>query len=371
MELLDQLNLLQRKFIELSERTKTEEATKNAFVMPFLHSVLGYDVFDPKEVVPEYVCDLGIKKGEKIDYAIFSNGSVQMLVECKKCSEGLNIHHASQLFRYFHATSARIGLLANGRHFWFFTDLDAPNKMDEKPFLEIDLLDIDEHVIPNIEKLTKAKFDLESVISSAEELKYIGQLKKLLAHQLSKPSDEFIKLFASKVYEGVLTQRVREQFSTLLLKAVEQHLSDLLNDRLKAAIKPTLSFNAEGVEGDLRDIDLGGERGVEESKSSELVDIQTSSQEIEGFFAVKSIVRSFVDITRVVHRDSRSYFAILLDNNNRKPICRLHMNRSNKYIGLFDAEKNETRMLIESVDDIYKYSEELIATVLGYQKTTG
>lgn len=366
MEFLDKLTLLQRKFADLSETIKTEEATKNAFVMPFLHSVLGYDVFDPKEVVPEFVCDLGIKKGEKIDYAIFNNGTVQMLVECKKCSEGLNINHASQLFRYFHATSARIGLLTNGRHFWFFTDLDAPNKMDDKPFLVLDLLDIDEHVIQDIEKLTKSKFDLDSVISSAEELKYIGQLKKLLAEQLSRPSDDFIRIFASKVYDGVLTQKVREQFSILLAKATEQHLSDLLNDRLKAAIKPVAPLKSDASQESktetLSNEDLDGV-----SERVEQASVETTAQEIEGFFVVKSIVRSVVDVARVVHRDSMSYFAILLDDNNRKPICRLHLNRSKKYIGLFDADKNETRFQIDTVDDIYKYSEQLQATVQRHQ----
>lgn len=367
MELVDQLTLLQRKFQALSSSIKTEEATKNAFVMPFLHSVLGYDVFDPKEVVPEYICDLGIKKGEKIDYAVFSNGAVQMLIECKKCTENLNVNHASQLFRYFHATSARIGLLTNGRHFWFFTDLDAPNKMDEKPFLVLDLLDIDEHVLPDLEKLTKSKFDLNAVISSAEELKYIGQLKKLLAEQLSKPSDEFVRIFATKVYDGVITQRVRDQFSALLSKAVEQHLSDLLNDRLKAAIKPVAATNIESQITALGSSTEDQEVDIDVVNRVESADIETTAQEIEGFFVVKSIVRAAVDVTRVVHRDAISYFAILLDDNNRRPICRLHMNRAKKYIGLFDEEKNETRHQIESVDDIYQFSEHLINTVTRYK----
>ena len=124
--------------------------------MPFIRNVLGYDVFDPTEVLPEFVCDVGTKKGEKIDYAIFKGGELQILIECKKIGEPLNINHASQLFRYFHVTTAKICILTNGRVYKFYTDLDAPNKMDEKPFLELDLLDIDEHAVPELRKLTVA-----------------------------------------------------------------------------------------------------------------------------------------------------------------------------------------------------------------------
>ncbi|HFM0609703.1 TPA: type I restriction endonuclease, partial [Escherichia coli] len=150
------MNSLSAKIKQQAGVIETEEATKNAFVMPFINNVLGYDVFDPTEVIPEFVCDIGTKKGEKIDYAILKNSEVQILIECKKIGDPLNINHASQLFRYFHVTNARISILTNGQVYKFFTDLEAPNKMDEKPFLEIDLLDLDETVVPEIKKLTKS-----------------------------------------------------------------------------------------------------------------------------------------------------------------------------------------------------------------------
>ena len=220
MEFFEKLNSLASKIRQQGAAIKTEEATKNAFVMPFINTVLGYDVFDPTEVTPEFVCDVGTKKGEKIDYAILKEGEVQILVECKKIGEPLNINHASQLFRYFHVTNARISILTNGQVYKFFTDLDAPNKMDEKPFLELDLLDIDEHAVPELIKLTKSAFDVESIINSAGELKYVSQIKKEIAAQFSKPEDDFVKFFASRVYDGIITQRVREQFTELTRKAV-------------------------------------------------------------------------------------------------------------------------------------------------------
>lgn len=193
MEFIEKLNALAAKIRQQAAAIQTEEATKNAFVMPFIHSVLGYDVFDPTEVTPEYVCDVGTKKGEKIDYAILKNGEVQILVECKKIGEPLNVNHAGQLFRYFHVTNARIAILTNGQIFKFFTDLDAPNKMDEKPFLELDLLEIDEHSVPELLKLTKSAFDLGSIINAVGELKYVSQIKKVIATQFSAPEDNFIK----------------------------------------------------------------------------------------------------------------------------------------------------------------------------------
>ncbi|WP_413794458.1 MULTISPECIES: type I restriction endonuclease [unclassified Pseudomonas] len=357
MEFIERLNAMSAKVNQLASTIQTEEATKTAFVMPFIHTVLGYDVFDPSEVVPEYICDVGTKKGEKIDYAILKNGQIQILIETKKIGESLNINHASQLFRYFHVTTARISILTNGRFYRFFTDLDAPNKMDEKPFLEIDLLDVDEHVIPELQKLTKSAFDVESIINAAGELKYVGQIKREMASQFTQPDDDFVRFFASRIYEGVITQKVREQFALLTKKAASQFLNDQINDRLKSAIS--------GVP-----LPTPAERVVSESQP-ETNDapedrVLTTMEELEGFHIIKAIVRTVIDSKRIAHRDTQSYFGILLDDNNRKPIARLHFNRTQKYLGIFDKDKNETRHPIDSLDQIYEFSESLKETIAFY-----
>ncbi|MFC2974691.1 type I restriction endonuclease [Azotobacter bryophylli] len=356
MEFIERLNSLAAKIRQQSAAIQTEEATKNAFVMPFINTVLGYDVFDPTEVTPEYVCDIGTKKGEKIDYAILKNGEVQILIECKKIGESLNINHASQLFRYFHVTNARISILTNGQVYKFFTDLDAPNKMDEKPFLELDLLDIDEYVVPELLKLTKSAFDVESIINAAGELKYVSQIKKVIATQLSVPDEDFVKLIASRVYDGIITQKVRDQFSELTRKAAAQFLNDQVNERLKSAMSGSASA-------------ISTVPAHEENISPEKIEddkVVTTIEEMEGFHIVKAIVRSAVEAKRIVQRDTQSYCGVLLDDNNRKPICRLHFNRSQKYIGIFDKEKNETRHPIEALDDIYNFSDQLRDTVGFY-----
>ena len=299
MEFIDKLNSLSAKIKQQAGVIETEEATKNAFVMPFINNVLGYDVFDPTEVIPEFVCDIGTKKGEKIDYAILKNSEVQILIECKKIGDPLNINHASQLFRYFHVTNARISILTNGQVYKFFTDLEAPNKMDEKPFLEIDLLDLDETVVPEIKKLTKSAFDLESIINAAGELKYVSLIKKVLHAQMNNPEEDFAKLTK---------------------KAANQYINSQINERLKSAIGG----------GSLSVIDSNSHNEEVECINKEETDIATTMEELEGFHIVKAIVRVVLDAPRIVHRDTKSYFGILVDDNNRKPLCRLHFNRNQK-----------------------------------------
>lgn len=358
MEIIEKLNALSRKLQGVQQSLQTEEATKTALVMPFIHGVLGYDVFDPHEVVPEYTCDVGTKKGEKIDYAILKDGEIQILIECKKLGEPLNLNHASQLFRYFHVTSARISILTNGRFYKFFTDLEAPNKMDEKPFLELDLLDLDEHIVPEIDKLTKTSFDLESIINSAEELKYISQIKKMLATEFQTPSEAFVRMICGRAYEGIITQKVRDQFTFLTKKSMVQFLNDQINERLKTALhgstSPNLNFAAP-----IDQRPSEPEVVSAEPTNSDEAAIITTVEELEGFHIVRAIVRKVIDVKRIQFRDTQSYFGILVDDNNRRPICRLHFNRSQKYIGLLDENKAETRHAINSLDDIYQFTAEL------------
>ena len=171
MDFIDHLRALASRIATTKDLIQTEEATKNAMIMPFIQA-LGYNVFDPLEVTPELVADVGTKKGEKVDYAILREAKPIILFECKKCGADLHINHASQLFRYFHVTEARFGVLTNGLVYRFFTDLDQPNKMDEKPFLEFNILDFKEQDVEELKKFAKSAFDVDSILTTANELKY-------------------------------------------------------------------------------------------------------------------------------------------------------------------------------------------------------
>ncbi|SDN73766.1 hypothetical protein SAMN05216368_10746 [Cryobacterium flavum] len=363
MEFAELIGALALKVRNQREAIQTEEATKNAFIMPFISTILGYDVFNPLEVVPEFTADVGVKKGEKVDYAIMRDGEVQILIECKKSTEALKIEHASQLFRYFAVTNARIAVLTNGEIYQFYTDLDAPNRMDEKPFLVLDLMDIDETLIPELRKLTKDVFDLDSIINSAEELKYIGQIKRTIAAQFTEPEDEWIRFFTTRVYDGAFTQKVREQFTSLVTKSTKQFLNDQVNDRLKTALGGSNFSGSSAAEGDVIN-----SHDIVEVDLARDTEIQTTLEELEGYQIVKAIACSEVKPQRVRHRDSKSYFAVLLDDNNRKPVARLHFNgKKQKYLGVFDAEKVETRHPIESLDEIYLFANDIRETIKSYQ----
>jgi hypothetical protein len=359
MEIAERTQALALKIRKQKGSIETEEATKNAFVMPFISTVLGYDVFNPAEVIPEFTADVGTKRGEKIDYAISHDGKVQLLVEVKKVNDPLRIEHASQLFRYFAVTNARIAILTNGEVYQFYTDLDAPNVMDAKPFLVLDFSALDETLLPELAKLTKESFDLESVISAAGELKYIGQLKRVLAAQFKQPEDDWVRVLTTRVYDGSFTQRVREQFLPLVTQAARQFLNEQVNDRLKNALGgPDAYVSVSTTPTAEPEPEM-----VEESTDSDVV---TTEEELDGYRIVRAIVCSEVDVARVVARDNKTYCGILLDDNNRKPIARLWLNRAKKYLGVFDEHKVETRIPIDAVTDIYQHADLLRLTVVRY-----
>ena len=350
MDLKDQLKLIADR-TKHKESIQTEEATKNAFVMPFLQS-LGYDVFNPLEVVPEFIADIGIKKGEKIDYAIFKDGHPTILVECKDWRQNLNVHDG-QLLRYFHVSKAKFGLLTNGITYRFYSDLVAPNKMDEKPFLEFNITDIKDNQIEELKKFHKANFDAESIVNTASEMKYMNELKHLLNKELTEPSAEFVKYFASKVYVGRVTEKILEQFTELTKKSVQHYISDLITERLKTALSK---------EDEKNKVEITAEENLEDISK-----VNTTEEELEGFLIVKTILRQKIPVGRITYRDAQSYFAIFLDDNNRKAVCRLYLNGGKKFIGTLDENKKETKNEIQSLDDIFNYSVELLKTIEQYE----
>ena len=353
MDLKDQLKLIADR-TKHKESIQTEEATKNAFVMPFLQS-LGYDVFNPLEVVPEFIADIGIKKGEKIDYAIFKDGHPTILIECKDWRQNLNVHDG-QLLRYFHVSKAKFGLLTNGIVYRFYSDLVAPNKMDEKPFLEFNITEIKDNQIEELKKFHKANFDAESIVNTASEMKYMNELKHLLHQELTEPSSEFVKYLAKQVYPSVVTAKVLEQFTELTKKSIQHYISDLITERLKTALSKEDEKNK--VENE-----ISAEQNLEDISK-----INTTEEELEAFLIVKTILRQKVPATRVTYRDAQSYFAIFLDDNNRKAICRLYLNGGKKYIGTLDENKKETKFEIGTLDEIFNYSEILLKTAELYEK---
>lgn len=352
MDFKDYIKQIGDRVVKLKDQIQTEEATKNAFIMPFLQA-LGYDVFNPLEVVPEYTTDIGTKKGEKIDYAIFKDGIPTILIECKHWAQNLNLHDG-QLLRYFHVSKAKFGLLTNGINYRFYSDLVEPNKMDEKPFLEFNIHEIKDNQIEELKKFHKTIFDAESIVNTASELKFMNELKQLFQQEINNPSPEFVKHFARQVYPSIVTAKVLEQFTSLTRRSIQQHISDLITERLKTA----LTKEDESIKE--QDAIQAEQTKVEENK------VVTTEQELEGFMIVKTVLRQKVNVSRISYRDAQSYFAILLDDNNRKTICRLYLNGNKKYIAILDEQKKEVKTEISSLDDIFNFSEELFKVVENY-----
>jgi hypothetical protein len=357
MDFKEKLHELATKIPALCDHLETEEATKNALVMPFI-AALGYDVFNPLEVIPEFTADYGTKRGEKVDYAIKKDDRIVMLFECKHCGGDLSIDHAGQLYRYFGVTDARIGVLTNGVTYRFFTDLEAPNVMDKKPFLEVNLLELNDFAATELKKLSKPSFNIDELMTSAGELKYTREIKRLLSLEMDNPSDEFVKFFASRVFSGPLTEKRRETFTGLATRAFAQFVNDKINQRLKSAISPEVSTDSEPQE-------------VVKDKNDEAPQrersIATTTSEIEGYYIVKSLLRNIVDPKRIVYRDTQSYCGILLDDNNRKPLARLYFNsESNKQIGIFDSERNEEKIHINALNDIFSLEDKLKSVLAFY-----
>lgn len=348
----EDLMQLSERIASVKPNISTEEATKMSMIVPFFQ-LLGYDVFNPLEFCPEYTADVGIKKGEKVDYAIIINGEPVILVECKSCTDVLD-KHSSQLFRYFGTSTAKFGILTNGIIYKFYTDLDEANKMDLTPFLVIDLENIKESLVSSLKKFCKSEFDRDNIFSTASELKYSNLIKELLKNELDAPSDDFVRLLLSNVYEGQKNQKVLEKFRPLVKKSFNSFINELLNQKISSALN---------TENNVSKAETANETIEDEVEVSKIV---TTQEEIQSFFIVRSILGEFTDLTNIVYRDTESYFGILFKDNNRKPICRINLNGKKKQILIPDKDKKFERIYIDSLSDIYDYKDKLINALKLY-----
>jgi predicted type IV restriction endonuclease len=361
MDLIDRITELAARVGRQKDAVMTEQAAKTAFVLPFLQA-LGYDVFNPHEVVPELTADHGFKKGEKVDYAIKRDGSIIMLIECKPVGAPLEAKFAGQLFRYFSVTEARVGVLTDGVRYLFFSDLDAANKMDDRPFFEFNLL---AHVPADVEELkhfSRASFELDALIGRAADLKYHRLLLAAIQQEFDKPSDELIRMLTTRVYSGRMTQQVRDQFASLLGRALRDFIRLSVNNRLKSALEPERSTTS--AEAEKSPAAVAATSGA--SEAPERGDgIETTEEELEAHRIIRAIGAEIIDVERIVMRDAKSYCAILCDNNNRRPICRLHFGKTRMFVIFYNGEA-ETRIDLEKTLDLYKHKKTVLASLQQY-----
>ncbi len=352
MDFIDQIKQFSERVAKLMDGIQTEEATKTSIIMPFF-SLLGYDIFNPDEFVPEYTADVGIKKGEKVDYAILRDGNPVILIECKWIGENLQ-NHDSQLFRYFGTSTAKFAILTNGRFYKFFTDLEAPNKMDAVPFLEIDILNIKETQVAELKKFHKSAFDIAAVFDTASELKYTNEFKRAFAAELAQPSDDFVRHFLVSAYSGVKTQAIIEKFRPIVKKALNSYISEQMNERIKLAL--------EANDKDQNEAEEPAAPPEPDTKEPKIV---TTNEELEAYFIVKNLLKDIVDIGDIVYKDNERYMSILYKGNTRNWICRFYFGNK-KSIAIPDAGKKEVRHPIENIYDIESLADELKAALSRY-----
>lgn len=351
-----------KKVADLSVRSKhaskhalTEEATKTAVVLPFIQA-LGFDVFNLEEVTPEFVADVGIKKGEKIDFAVKMNGKIAILIEVKPISMSLGTAQYSQLFRYFSTVEARLAILINGREIWFFSDIDEKNRMDKKPFFVFDLQAFDERQVAELARFQKNGFDIDQILEAASNLKWVKKAATYLSAQLKTPDDDFTRLVAKQIYDGSVTKTVLES----LRPAIQSALDEVVRNRIQERLNVTFSSEATAE---------AAEKRAKEPEPAEDSGIVTTEEETLAFMMVRAIGAKAAPIERISMRDSKSYCSVFVDDNNRKPVCRFYFNAKNsRSIGIFNREKEEAKFVLNELSDIYAHASAIQDTIAFYAK---
>lgn len=346
-----------RNFIERKQGTLSnidnEEQTKTSLIMPFFQ-LLGYDVFNVDEFVPEFTADVGMKKGEKVDYAIIKDGKPVILIEAKPYGTKLS-KYDDQLYRYFSVTSSKFAVLTNGTNYRFFTDLDKPNVMDADPFFDIDLLDCTDSQLNELHKFHSDNFEESEIISAAEELKYLGKIKSLLKQIFNEPTDEFVKFVLNQdIYAGVKTSNVIEKYRPVVKRSLTSYINELVNTRIQSALQ------GEEHPATVEEPPIAESLPVEEEPDPKDL-IVTTQEELECYYIVKSILRNDIDVSRLSYKDTRSYFGILVDGKVTRWVCRVFIRDRTKFITIpGEGNAKEERIDINSPDDLYQYADVLI-----------
>lgn len=359
MDFKDTILQLADRIAKQKDAITTEEGTKNAFIMPMI-AALGYDIFNPFEVVPEMDCDL-TKKGDRLDYAIIKDEQAVLLIECKHCKQNLNLH-STQLSKYYAASNARFGVLTNGIEYRFYADLDKANIMDEKPFLVVNMLDLADADIEQLKKFHKSYYNESEILSTAQELQITIQVKDVLNKNFQSPGDEFTRYFVKCLNDGKSSAKLIEQYKPIIKKSITSVINDIIQDRLNLASK--------NIEQQVDENHSSNQvTTIDEQNSDKLPDgvvamdkeksIVTTQEEIDAYNIIRSILRKHISADRIVYQDFKTYFVVAIENNYWW-ICRLSLKPYSKRIGFPSEDRKSCEWVqIESLDDIFKYADRL------------
>ncbi|MDE7390143.1 MAG: type I restriction enzyme HsdR N-terminal domain-containing protein [Lachnospiraceae bacterium] len=315
----------------------TEEATKNALIMPFF-SMLGYDVFNTDEFMPEFVCDVGTKKGEKVDYALLKDGEPVILIEAKRAGMKLQKQQQSQLYRYFTVNRCRLAVLTNGITYQIFSDINVPNIMDDEPFLSFNLLEDDPAIYMSaVKQFSKEQFDIKNILSKAIFQKYEKVVIKTLQQDLLSPSDEIVKYFLLRpeIKTGNrITSQMIEKHREITKKAMQKVFGAVINNNALSQNTENLSINAK----------------------NDVTKIETSSQQeiIQPTLSPIEQIKATLTEYQLQDEDNPNFFRLHVYNSSGKKLGIVKILKPDMNIQ-FKIPGNPTMYEINSVEEIKSY----------------
>lgn len=359
---------LQKLSVQISERRKhvqNEEMTKQSLIIPFLQ-VLGYDVFNPLEVKPEYIADVGRKKGEKVDYAIYKDGKPIMFIEAKTVNDPL-INHSAQLSRYFNAIpDVRFAIMTNGIEYKFFTDLDKSNIMDENSFIRIDVTNLSVVDVEILSRFRREVFITEELLNYASELVYTSNVNKKLKELFRNPPDDFIRYLIKDFSDARITTSVLDRFRPIVKKSISIALLDIVSQGL---------FQDDNIKQD----NIKSDDEVISSDQVELPTTVTTDEELECYEYIRDVIKSDgYDLTNIKYRDTTVYFGVYnrtvtnwfmrinMESIKKNVTTKLPTEKVQNIVGdtyiVEQAPKGmgESRIYIESVEDFRKLRQLII-----------
>jgi predicted type IV restriction endonuclease len=341
MPLLDDLRQLAEQVKKRMVNVRGEEATKQALVLPFLQT-LGYDVYDPTVVQPEYVSDFAKKRAagqaEKVDFALHAGGQPVIFIEAKPADAPL-VNHDPQLARYFNATPAvKLAIITDGVKYRFFTDLTQPNVMDADPFFEFNLLKFSERDVENLSCYTCGAYSPDAVQGHAQELFFVEKVANIIGELLRNPSENFVRFLLDEVQlvQGRVTARVVERFVPIVKKSIHSTLVDMmtksisqevLDDPLSPApppvaprpyLSPLAVTSAMGVAKAVSDpTPSPGPVSVARPETDEGPKVETTAEELAIFQFVREACDASPTKATIAYKDTITYFSITLGKVTR------------------------------------------------------
>lgn len=217
--------------------------------------------------------------------------------------------------------------------------------MDKQPFFTFNLFDFGEQDVKVLKYFRKNSFDTLILSNLAEEMRYKSQSRQTIKNIIECPDDDFIRYVLSLIHEGKKTQQLVDRLRPIIKSSIDTVIDEMVKEKIEQALANLKEVANNPISSD--DDPVANE-------------IKTTKEELEAFFNIKYILRNTVPWDKLHYRDAKSYFSILYDNKNYKWICRLRVEKTNKYIIFPDGTPSGKSYPIEDLNDIFAFGDEII-----------